>query len=78
MTVLRKMWGKAVVVRMRTRSIFVLGTALASLLLVALPRRSLLIRTGGFLRMVTLCGASRMAPSLPLPILLKPLTGFSG
>jgi PAS domain S-box-containing protein len=32
------MWGKAVIVRIRPRRVFVLGTALASLLLVALPR----------------------------------------
>jgi len=38
----------------------------------------LLIRTGGSPSMVTQYGASRMAPSLPLPILLKPPTGFSG
>jgi signal transduction histidine kinase/ligand-binding sensor domain-containing protein len=38
MTVLRTMWGKAVVFRIRARRVFVLGTALASLLLVALPR----------------------------------------
>src|SRR3984957_8718635 len=38
MTVLRTMWGKAVVVRIRSRRIFVLSTVLASLLLVTLPR----------------------------------------
>ena len=38
MTVLQTMWGKAVVVRIRARRVFVLVTALASLLLVALPR----------------------------------------
>ena len=38
MTVLRTMWGKAVVVRIRARHILVLATVLASLLLVALPR----------------------------------------
>jgi PAS domain S-box-containing protein len=38
MTVLRTMWGKAVVVRIRARRVFVLSTVLASLLLVALPR----------------------------------------
>jgi len=38
MTVLQTMWGKAVVVRMRARRVFVLGTVLASLLLVAFPR----------------------------------------
>ena len=37
-TVLRTMWGKAVVVRIWARRVFVLGTVLASLLLVALPR----------------------------------------
>jgi PAS domain S-box-containing protein len=37
-TVLRIMWGKAVVVRIRSRRVFVLGTVLASLLLVTLPR----------------------------------------
>jgi ligand-binding sensor domain-containing protein len=38
MTVLQTMWGKAVVVRVRARRVFALGTVLASLLLVALPR----------------------------------------
>jgi ligand-binding sensor domain-containing protein len=38
MTVLQTMWGKAVVIRIRARRIFVLGTVLASLLPVALPR----------------------------------------
>jgi PAS domain S-box-containing protein len=38
MTVLRTMWGKAVVLRIRARRVFVLGTVLANLLLVALPR----------------------------------------
>src|SRR6202047_3743458 len=38
MTVLRTMWGKAVVVRIRARRVFVLGTVLANLSLVALPR----------------------------------------
>ena len=38
MTVLRTMWSRAVVVRIRARRVFVLGTAVASLLLVALPR----------------------------------------
>ena len=38
MTVLQTMWGKAVAVRIRARRVFVLGTVLASLLLVALPR----------------------------------------
>jgi PAS domain S-box-containing protein len=37
MTVLQTMRGKAVIVRMRVRRIFVLGTVLASLLLIALP-----------------------------------------
>jgi ligand-binding sensor domain-containing protein len=32
------MWGKAVVVRIRARRVFVLGTVLANLSLVALPR----------------------------------------
>jgi PAS domain S-box-containing protein len=38
MTVLQTMWDKAVIVRMRARGVLVLGTVLASLLLVALPR----------------------------------------
>jgi signal transduction histidine kinase/ligand-binding sensor domain-containing protein len=38
MTVLQTMWGKAVVVRIRARRVFVLGTVLANLSLVALPR----------------------------------------
>jgi PAS domain S-box-containing protein len=38
MTVLQTMWDKAVVVRIRERRVFVLGTVLASLLLIALPR----------------------------------------
>jgi PAS domain S-box-containing protein len=38
MTVIRTMWGKAVVVRIRARRVFVLGTVLANLSLVALPR----------------------------------------
>jgi ligand-binding sensor domain-containing protein len=38
MTVLRTIWGKAVVVRIRARRVFVLGTVLANLSLVALPR----------------------------------------
>ncbi|WP_433970951.1 two-component regulator propeller domain-containing protein [Tunturiibacter lichenicola] len=38
MTVLRTMWGKAVVVRIRARRVFVLGTVLAYLSLVAFPR----------------------------------------
>ena len=38
MTVLRTMWGNAVVVRIRARRVFVLGTVLANLSLVALPR----------------------------------------
>ena len=38
MTVLRTMWGKAVVVRMQARRVFVLGAVSASLLLLALPR----------------------------------------
>jgi signal transduction histidine kinase/ligand-binding sensor domain-containing protein len=38
MMVLRTMWGKAVVVRIRARRVFVLGTVLASLLLIAVPR----------------------------------------
>jgi PAS domain S-box-containing protein len=38
MTVLRTMWGKAVIVRIRARRVFVLGTVLANLLLVVLPR----------------------------------------
>jgi hypothetical protein len=38
MTVLRKMWGKAVFVRMCARRVFVLGTVLAGLSLVAFPR----------------------------------------
>jgi PAS domain S-box-containing protein len=37
MTVLRTMWGKAVVVRIRARRVFVLSTVLANLSLVALP-----------------------------------------
>ena len=37
MTVLRTMWGKAVVVRIRARRAFVLGTVSASLVLAALP-----------------------------------------
>jgi PAS domain S-box-containing protein len=37
-TVLRTMWGKAVVARKWARRVFVLGTVLASMLLVALPR----------------------------------------
>jgi ligand-binding sensor domain-containing protein len=37
MTVLRTMWGKAVVVRIRARRVFVLSTVLAYLSLVALP-----------------------------------------
>jgi hypothetical protein len=40
MTVLRTMWGKAVVVRTRARRVFVLGTVLASLSLVSNHRRS--------------------------------------
>jgi ligand-binding sensor domain-containing protein len=38
MTVLQTMWNKAVVVRIRARRVFVLGTVLANLSLVALPR----------------------------------------
>ena len=38
MTVLQTMWDKAVIVRIRARRVFVLGTVLASLLPVALPR----------------------------------------
>ncbi|WP_433972675.1 two-component regulator propeller domain-containing protein [Tunturiibacter lichenicola] len=38
MTVLRTIWGKAVVVRIRARRVYVLGTVLANLSLVALPR----------------------------------------
>jgi ligand-binding sensor domain-containing protein len=38
MTVLRTMWGKVVVVQIRARRVFVLGTVLANLSLVALPR----------------------------------------
>jgi PAS domain S-box-containing protein len=38
MTVLRTMWGKAVVVRIRARRVFVLGLVLANLPLVTLPR----------------------------------------
>src|ERR1700733_11812293 len=38
MTVLRTMWGNAVVARIRARRVFVLGTVLANLSLVALPR----------------------------------------
>jgi signal transduction histidine kinase/ligand-binding sensor domain-containing protein len=38
MTVLQTMWDKTVVVRIRARRVFVLGTVLASLLLVAVPR----------------------------------------
>jgi PAS domain S-box-containing protein len=38
MTVLQTMWDKAVIVRIRARRVFVLGTVLASLTLVALPR----------------------------------------
>ena len=38
MTVLRTMWGKAVVVRIMARRVFVLGTVLANLSLAALPR----------------------------------------
>ena len=38
MTVIQTMWDKAVIVRIRARRVFVLGTALASLLPVALPR----------------------------------------
>jgi PAS domain S-box-containing protein len=38
MTVLRRMWGNAVVARTRARRVLVLGTVLASLSLVALPR----------------------------------------
>src|ERR1700723_2231818 len=38
MTVLRAMWGKAVVARIRTRRVFVLGAVLANLSLAALPR----------------------------------------
>jgi ligand-binding sensor domain-containing protein len=37
MTVLQTMWDKAVIVRMQARRVFVLGTVLANLLLVALP-----------------------------------------
>jgi PAS domain S-box-containing protein len=37
MTVVQTMWGKTVVVRIRARRVFVLGTVLANLLLVALP-----------------------------------------
>jgi PAS domain S-box-containing protein len=38
MAVLRTIWGKAVVVRIRARRVFVLGTVLANLSLVAVPR----------------------------------------
>jgi PAS domain S-box-containing protein len=38
MTVLQTMWDKAMIVRIRARRVLVLGTVLASLLLVALPR----------------------------------------
>jgi signal transduction histidine kinase/ligand-binding sensor domain-containing protein len=38
MTVLKTKWGKVVVVRIRARRVFVLGTVLANLALVALPR----------------------------------------
>jgi PAS domain S-box-containing protein len=38
MTVLQTMWDKAVIVRIRARRVFVLGTVLASWLLVAAPR----------------------------------------
>src|SRR5271170_2436967 len=38
MTVLQTMWDKTVTVRIRARRVFALGTVLASLLLVALPR----------------------------------------
>src|SRR5271154_2049748 len=38
MTVLRTMWGKAVVFRIRARRVFVLAAVLTSLLLVTLPR----------------------------------------
>jgi len=38
MTVLQQMWNKAMIVRIRARGVFVLGTVLVSLLLVALPR----------------------------------------
>src|SRR3984957_13159662 len=38
MTVLETKWGKVVVVRIRARRVFVLGTVLANLALVALPR----------------------------------------
>src|SRR6202166_5365702 len=38
MIVLQTMWDTAVIVRMRARHVFALGTVLASLLLVALPR----------------------------------------
>src|ERR1700722_10393153 len=38
MTVLQRMWGKAVTVRIRARRVFVLGTVLANVSLVGLPR----------------------------------------
>src|ERR1700686_1253724 len=38
MIVLQTMWDTAVIVRMRARGVFALGTVLASLLLVAFPR----------------------------------------
>ena len=77
MTVLQTMCGRAVIVRIRARH--VLGIVLASLLLVALPAAHALdpdrrISQYGH----TVGGASRMAPSLPPPISLKPPTGFSG
>jgi hypothetical protein len=38
MTVLKTMWDKAVIVRIRARRVFVWGSVLACLVLVALPR----------------------------------------
>ena len=43
MTILGTVWGKAAVVRIRARRIFVFGTVLASLLLVTLPRAFALV-----------------------------------
>jgi hypothetical protein len=59
------MWDTPGIAQMRLRPLLASETVLAGLLLAGLPRTSRLIRSGGSPSMVILCGASRMAPSLP-------------
>ena len=78
MTILRIMWGNAVVVRIQARRVLVLGAVLANLLLVALPRALALDPERRISQYGHTVWRIQDGAISPLPILLKPPTGFSG